>query len=351
VTKEKTQPLTKEEAKLKRERSQHERTLRFSKKRKDEMSPEEREALASMTNRERKQAYYAKKKDKLTSPKKKKTEQEPLSFKGRSALRAAPKRTLRKGQFIREQDIQKPKKGPDEGMRLNKFLANAGVAARRKADELIKAGLIKVNGEVVMEMGYKLHPDDEVTYKGKKVKPARFVYLLLNKPKDYLTTVTDDRDRRTVMDLVAKATQERVYPVGRLDRHTTGLLLITNDGDLAMDLAHPSRGVQKVYEVTLDKAVEKHDMEAIAEGLELEDGKAMVDEIAWPDPHRKNVVGISLHIGKNRIVRRIFEHLGYQVTKLDRTVYAGLTKKDLPRGRWRYLTPREVVQLKHLGKK
>jgi len=236
----------------------------------------------------------------------------------------------------------------DDTVRLNKYLANAGVAARRKCDELIAQGLVKVNGQVVTEMGYRLTKDDKVTYKGKVVKPVNYVYLLLNKPKDYITTVEDERGRQTVMELIAGATQERVYPVGRLDRNTTGLLLLTNDGELAQKLSHPSFGAQKIYEVELDKPVKPADLMAIANGVELEDGLAMVDGIDYAHPVKKNVVGVSLHIGKNRIVRRIFEHLGYDVVRLDRTLYAGLTKRDLPRGRWRHLTEREVIKLKYL---
>lgn len=236
----------------------------------------------------------------------------------------------------------------DDTVRLNKYLANAGVAARRKCDELIAQGLVKVNGQVITEMGYRLTKDDKVTYKGKVVKPVNYVYLLLNKPKDYITTVEDERGRQTVMELIAGATQERVYPVGRLDRNTTGLLLLTNDGELAQKLSHPSYGAQKIYEVELDKPVKPADLMAIANGVELEDGLAMVDGIDYAHPVKKNVVGVSLHIGKNRIVRRIFEHLGYDVVRLDRTLYAGLTKRDLPRGRWRHLTEREVIKLKYL---
>lgn len=233
-------------------------------------------------------------------------------------------------------------------MRLNKYLANAGVAARRKCDELIAAGHVKVNGKEVLEMGYRVQRNDKVTFKGKIVKPVNYVYILLNKPKDYITTVEDERGRHTVMELVAGATNERVYPVGRLDRNTTGLLLLTNDGDLAQKLSHPSFGAQKIYEVELDKPVKPQDLQAIADGVELEDGVAYVDGIDYAHPVKKSVVGISLHVGKNRIVRRIFEHLGYDVIRLDRTLYAGLTKRDLPRGRWRHLTEREVIKLKYL---
>lgn len=326
--------------------------------------PEEVVDKTALSNRDKKQQFYAKKlaKEGKVLPagfRKRPTEDkepEPKVDPTPEAFRKRPDIPTRGKRKIAEQEAPLPpapriKKGPDEGTRLNKYLANSGVAARRKADELIKDGLVKVNDVVVTEMGYKLQPTDVVTYRGKVVKPVRFVYVLLNKPKDYITSVSDERDRRTVMDLIARATTERIYPVGRLDRQTTGLLLFTNDGDLALQLTHPSKGVQKIYEVELDKPVEKRHMEQIAAGLELEDGIAYIDEIAYPEPENKRIVGVTLHIGKNRIVRRIFEHLGYKVVRLDRTVYAGLNKKDLSRGRWRYLTPREVITLKHLGKK
>lgn len=233
-----------------------------------------------------------------------------------------------------------------ESIRLNKYLANAGITARRKADDLIAMGLVRVNGKVVTEMGYRVSATDEVTYRNKIIRPAGSVYILLNKPKNYVTTLDDERGRKTVMDLITHATAERVYPVGRLDRNTTGLLLLTNDGDLAQMLSHPKHRTEKIYEVELDKAVSLKHMQQIAGGVELEDGIAEIDEVAYTDPQKKNIVGITLHVGKNRIVRRIFEHLGYEIKKLDRTVYAGLTKKNLPRGRWRHLQPREVAFLK-----
>ena len=197
-------------------------------------------------------------------------------------------------------------------------------------------------------MGYKVKPGDSVKYKNKPIKPVNYVYILLNKPKDYLTTVDDDKGRNTVMELISNATTERVFPVGRLDRNTTGLLLLTNDGDLAQKLAHPSFGAKKIYEVEVDKPVTQADMQKISDGVMLEDGLAIVDGIDYAHHTQRNILGISLHIGKNRIVRRIFESLGYKVERLDRTLYAGLTKRDLPRGRWRYLTEREIIKLKYL---
>ncbi|GAB3542303.1 pseudouridine synthase [Pontibacter brevis] len=237
--------------------------------------------------------------------------------------------------------------GEDDGtIRLNRFIANAGICSRREADLLIEAGEIKVNGEVVTEMGYKVQPTDNVQYGKKILNREKLVYVLLNKPKDFLTTTDDPEGRKTVMDLVAGASNERIFPVGRLDRNTTGLLLFTNDGELAQKLTHPSNGIKKIYQVELDKPLTKEDFKKIAEGVELEDGKAEVDDVAILGESNK-FVGIEIHIGRNRIVRRIFEHLGYEVVTLDRVQYAGLTKKDLPRSNWRYLTEKEVVRLKY----
>lgn len=236
----------------------------------------------------------------------------------------------------------------EKTMRLNKYLANSGVAARRKCDDYIAQGHVKVNNDVVTEMGYRVKEGDKVYFKNKLVQPVNYVYILLNKPKDYITTADDERGRSTVLELVQHATEERVYPVGRLDRNTTGLLLLTNDGDLAQKLSHPSYGAQKLYEVELDKPLSPHDLQSIENGIELEDGLAVVDGIDYAHRTDKAIIGISIHIGKNRIVRRIFEHLGYKVMRLDRTLYAGLTKKDLPRGKWRMLTEREIIKLKYL---
>ncbi|MDX1904473.1 MAG: pseudouridine synthase [Thermonemataceae bacterium] len=232
--------------------------------------------------------------------------------------------------------------------RLNKYIANAGICSRREADELIAKGLIKVNGKVVVEMGYKVKPQDKVMYQNKLLSLEKSVYILLNKPKNFITTTEDPEERKTVMELIKNACEERVYPVGRLDRHTTGLLLFTNDGDLAKKLSHPSSNIKKVYQVMIDKPITETDFIKIQEGLTLEDGFIKVDALAVLD---RNVLGVELHSGRNRIVRRIFEHLGYQVEKLDRTMYAGLSKKDLPRGKWRFLTEKEVILLKHFTKK
>jgi 23S rRNA pseudouridine2605 synthase len=238
----------------------------------------------------------------------------------------------------------------DSGLiRLNRYISNAGICSRRKADELISAGVISVNGEVVSELGYKIDPfKDAVRYNGELLKREKMVYVLLNKPKDYITTTDDPQERRTVMQLVEKASKERIYPIGRLDRNTTGLLLMTNDGDLADKLSHPKNNIVKLYHAELNKSLTQGDMNKISFGLELEDGLIKPDSIAYVQGGSKREVGIQIHSGKNRIVRRIFEYLGYEVVKLDRAVYANLTKKDLPRGRWRYLEEKEVIQLKHL---
>jgi 23S rRNA pseudouridine2605 synthase len=245
---------------------------------------------------------------------------------------------------------RKKSESDDSGLiRLNRYISNAGICSRRKADELIEAGVISVNGEVVSELGHKVDPTkDIVRYNGEMLKREKMVYVLLNKPKDYITTTDDPQERRTVMHLVEKATRERIYPIGRLDRNTTGLLLMTNDGELADKLSHPKNNITKLYQVELSKSLTQGDLNKIAFGLELEDGLIKPDSISYVQGASKKEIGIQIHSGKNRIVRRIFEHLGYEVVKLDRSVYANLTKKDLPRGRWRYLDEKEVIQLKHL---
>ena len=257
--------------------------------------------------------------------------------------RDAPAKTLRS---------KKPTQPKDDGLiRLNRYIANAGICSRRKADELILAGVVSVNGEVIAELGAKIDPiKDEIRYNGETLKREKMVYVLLNKPKDYITTTEDPQERRTVMHLVEKASRERIYPIGRLDRNTTGLLLMTNDGELADKLSHPRSQITKLYQVELSKSLTQGDLNKIQFGLELEDGPIKPDAVSYVAGASKREVGIQIHSGKNRIVRRIFEHLGYEVVKLDRVVYAGLTKKDLPRGRWRFLDEKEVIQLKHLIK-
>ncbi len=245
----------------------------------------------------------------------------------------------------------KPQRDTDDGLvRLNKYLSNAGICSRREADVLISTGVVQVNGKTITEMGYRVKPTDIIKYGGQTLKKERLVYLILNKPKDYITTADDPQERRTVLELVQGACKERIYPVGRLDRATTGLLMFTNDGDLTKKLTHPRYGVRKIYHVELDKPLKRADLDKIAEGLELEDGPIKVDEVTYVgDGGDKTQVGVEIHSGKNRIVRRIFEHMGYNVRKLDRVMFGSLTKKDLPRGRWRILSDAEVGMLKMIS--
>ncbi|MDZ7899938.1 MAG: pseudouridine synthase [Arcicella sp.] len=230
-------------------------------------------------------------------------------------------------------------------VRLNRYIANAGICSRREADDIIKTGEIRVNGVVITEMGYQVQPGDIVKYGNKKLSREKMVYVLVNKPKDFITTTEDPEERKTVMDLVKNACEERIYPVGRLDRNTTGLLLLTNDGELADKLTHPSNEIEKLYQVEIDKPLTQEHFDQILKGVTLEDGEIKADELGIVTPDGM-VVGIKIHSGRNRIVRRMFESLGYDVLKLDRTTFAGLTKKDLPRGSWRFLNEKEVVKLK-----
>lgn len=230
-------------------------------------------------------------------------------------------------------------------IRLNKYVANAGVCSRRDADVYIAAGNVTVNGKPIIEMGYKVKLTDEVRFDGRLLNPEKKEYILLNKPKNFITTTRDEKGRRTVMELISNASKARLVPVGRLDRNTTGLLLFTNDGDLAKKLTHPRYGVRKIYHVELNKNLKVDDLHKIQEGLSLDDGEVKVDEVSYINNAPKREVGIEIHSGKNRIVRRIFEHLGYDVVKLDRVIFASLTKKDLPRGHWRPLTSQEVINL------
>jgi 23S rRNA pseudouridine2605 synthase len=233
---------------------------------------------------------------------------------------------------------------------LNKYLADCGICSRRAAQLPIEKGEVTINGTVIKEIGYRVQKGDVVTYQGKVVKPqTRKVYILLNKPKDTITTADDPEGRATVMDIVERTVKIRVFPVGRLDRNTTGLLLLTNDGDLALKLSHPSYQMKKVYQVKLNKYLSKNHLDEIRNGVPLEDGIVHVTAIDYIEGAQKSEVGVEIHIGKNRIVRRIFEHFGYEIDKLDRVYYAGLTKKDLPRGKYRHLTEREVIMLKHFA--
>ena len=241
---------------------------------------------------------------------------------------------------------KKTKSASDDSIRLNKYIANSGLCSRREADELIQSGRITVNNEKVTELGTKVQPTDEVRYKGKLLRNERPVYILLNKPKDYVTTVKDKHAQKTVMDLLQGACPQRVYPVGRLDRNTTGVLLLTNDGELAKRLTHPRYKKKKVYHVVLDKPVTKKHLEQMAEGIQLEDETVAADAVSYPDPGDKTQIGIEIHTGQNRVVRRMFEALGYRIKKLDRVYFAGLTKKNLKRGRWRFLTRKEISRLK-----
>ena len=239
----------------------------------------------------------------------------------------------------------------EEKMPLNKYIAHSGVCSRRDAVDIIKGGKVKVNSETTVEPGFKISPNDAVVVNGKRIHPVKdLVYILLNKPKDYITTTDDERGRKTVLDLISKATKEKVYPVGRLDRNTSGVLLLTNDGELTQKLTHPSNEIKKLYAVTLDKPLSKNHFDDILKGVPLEDGVAHIDVLAYTDNTDKTQVGIELHTGRNRIVRRIFEHFGYDVKNLDRVVFAGLTKKNVDRGKWRFLTEKEVRDLKYFKK-
>jgi 23S rRNA pseudouridine2605 synthase len=235
-------------------------------------------------------------------------------------------------------------------MPLNKYVAHAGVCSRRDAAGLVRSGKVSVNGKVVTEPGHKVTPTDEIKVQGKKISAAKnLVYILLNKPKDHITTTEDPEGRKTVMDIVKRATTERVYPIGRLDRNTTGVLILTNDGELAQKLSHPSYEVKKIYEVTLDRPLVKKDFDQLLNGLTLEDGFIAPDSLAYADARNKAVIGIEIHSGKNRIVRRMFEKIGYDVRNLDRVMYANLTKKNVERGKWRFLQEKEVRLLKYMN--
>lgn len=239
----------------------------------------------------------------------------------------------------------------DTRIRLNKYLADAGIASRREADKLIEAGEVRVNGKIVTELGFKVELTDKVQFSGETIKAEKLRYVLLNKPKGYITTTDDPMDRKTVMTLIKDACKERIYPVGRLDRNTTGLLLFTNDGELAKKLTHPSHNIKKTYHAVLDKAFSNTDFNTLKLGITLDDGFVKIDDLQWASTKNKKEIGITIHSGRNRIVRRIFESFGYEVVKLDRVIFAGLTKKELLRGKWRFLEEKEIAFLKMLGKK
>ena len=254
----------------------------------------------------------------------------------------------RKNSF--RKDFKKPSSKPKQtdigGIRLNKFISNSGVCSRREADTYIGHGRVTVNGKLVTEMGYKVQPNDEVRFDGTSISPEKKKYVLLNKPKNYITTMDDDRGRKTVMELVSNAASERIYPVGRLDRMTTGLLLFTNDGELAKKLTHPKHDVKKLYHASLDKKLDLKDLQKLRGEVVIEGKKVFIDAVSYVEGQSKTEIGIEIHSGRNRIVRKIFEHVGYKVVKLDRVLFAGLTKKNLPRGRWRELTKQELANLK-----
>ena len=265
----------------------------------------------------------------------------PSSKKSTPLSRKSPKKTFTK---IKEG----PKSDESTGIRLNKYIANSGVCSRREADTYIEHGSVEVNGNLVTEMGYKVQPDDLVRFDGTSITPEQKKYILLNKPKNYITTMDDDRGRKTVMDLVSNASKERIYPVGRLDRNTTGLLLFTNDGELAKKLTHPKHDVRKLYHASLDKKLELKDLEKLRGEVIIEGKKVFIDAVSYVEGQPKSEVGIEIHSGRNRIVRKIFEYLGYKVSKLDRVIFAELTKRNLPRGRWRELTNQELSNLQML---
>jgi len=274
-------------------------------------------------------------------PGKYKTNEKEESFK--------PKREASKSYSKHKGSVKKTTDAPVAStgdMRLNRFVANAGVCSRREADKFILAGAVTINGKIINELGVRVKSGDEVRFDGRKLNAEKKIYILLNKPKNFVTTTDDPHAERTVMELVKSACEERIYPVGRLDRNTTGLLLFTNDGDLSKKLTHPSYLKKKVYQVSLDKQVSKNHILEIADGIELEDGRIAADSVSYISNEDKTEVGIEIHSGKNRIVRRIFEHFGYNVKKLDRVFFAGLTKKNLPRGKWRFLSEKEVQFLK-----
>ena len=261
---------------------------------------------------------------------------------------ASKKNNQPKSRFKKDfKKTSSPKKADESaGIRLNKYISNSGICSRREADTYIEQGSVSVNGKLVTEMGYKVQPTDVVRFDGTAISPEEKKYVLLNKPKNYITTMDDDRGRKTVMELVENAAKERIYPVGRLDRNTTGLLLFTNDGELAKKLTHPKHNVRKLYHASLNKKFEMRDLQKLKDdNIVIEGKKVFIDAASYVEGERKTEVGIEIHSGRNRIVRKIFEHLGYDVVKLDRVIFAGLTKKNLPRGRWRELTAQEVGTL------
>ena len=278
----------------------------------------------------------------------------PKIFKMNSNHKSSGGRQARKGNSPQRKNtfrknfkkpLTTPKKVYVGGIRLNKFISNSGICSRREADTYIEHGSVTVNGNLVTEMGYKVQPNDDVRFDGTSISPEKKKYVLLNKPKNYITTMDDERGRKTVMELVSNAAKERIYPVGRLDRMTTGLLLFTNDGELAKKLTHPKHDVKKLYHASLDKKLDLKDLQKLRGEVIIEGKKVFIDAVSYVEGQSKTEVGIEIHSGRNRIVRKIFEHVGYKVVKLDRVLFAGLTKKNLPRGRWRELTKQELANL------
>jgi 23S rRNA pseudouridine2605 synthase len=264
---------------------------------------------------------------------------------GKKSNKGFVRKTKGDNEAVKPKTKSNPLKTSDE-TRLNKFLANAGICSRREADTYIAAGVVSINGRIVTELGTKVLYGDVVKFNDLPIMPEKMTYILLNKPKDYVTTLEDPHAKNTVIDLIRNGCKERVYPVGRLDKATTGLLLLTNDGELADFLSHPRNNKKKIYQATLDRIPAEEDLQKLYDGIELEDGKIKVDEITYCNPEDKHEIGVEIHSGANRVIRRMFEHIGYKVKKLDRVYYAGLTKKNLPRGKWRFLNEKEVVMLK-----
>lgn len=318
----------------------------------DRFRNEKPSVIKEKIRQEKKQAR--KEKQEFFDQKKEEAKQARLARQANEDAKTNPRFKAKGGRSEKVQEAPKyenlkPAPMPEK-MPLNKYVSHAGICSRRDAAELVKSGKISINGKVVTEPGYKVSKEDEVQFNGKKISAKKnLVYILLNKPKDYITTMEDPEGRKTVFDLIRSATAERVYPVGRLDRNTTGVLLFTNDGDLAQKLSHPSYQVKKIYEVKLDKSMARKDMEDMMAGITLEDGFIQADAVAYADSKDKSVIGVEIHSGRNRIVRRMFEHLGYDVRGLDRVMFANLTKKNVDRGKWRFLAEKEVRLLKFMN--
>lgn len=329
---------------------------KFQKKKKNSVIKEEFRQEKKKYRKERNAFFEEKKKEEYLARQAKKSGMAAKAADNAKGITAAanvagkPGKAAKIAQQKSQKAIAANDNTPTGVMPLNKFMAHCGVCSRRDAVELINDGKVKVNGAVATEPGYKVQEKDEVIYNGKKLFVTKnLVYILLNKPKDYITTTDDPQGRKTVLQLIKHATNERVYPIGRLDRNTSGVLLLTNDGDLTQKLSHPSYEIKKIYEVKLDKPLTKNDFDKIVKGLKLEDGEIQIDSLAYADSKDKSIIGIELHSGRNRIVRRIFEHLGYDVKGLDRVMYANLTKKNVERSKWRYLSEKEIRLLKYMN--